>query len=415
MDSNNKHLVLITPGQPATNPRLVKEVDAFTAAGFQVSVIYCFWASWGDAIDQSIIRSFPQVRWIQVGGHPKRNPLRYWFTRIRHKWFRKRYANRSDNPLQASFLEARAFPELLKAACAISADLYIAHNLGALPVAALAASKHQTQYAFDAEDFHRGQVHSDSDDYDRITRIEDAFLPGVSALWAASPMIGSHYQVIYPSLLPLTILNVFSKRLTPIAPIAASDRSTQPLRLFWFSQTIGVGRGIEQVIAAMGKVQSDRLRLTLVGACSPQMRGMLSSWMHQAGVAEDFVSIHEPLHPQDLIQLASAHDIGLAFETEASLNRQICLTNKLFTYILARLPIWANDTVAQKEFLQQHPGIGLVIDLKNENALVDQLRHWINVPEERQRMRSALEVVASTQHWEQEQIKLLDLVNSIIA
>ncbi len=49
------------------------------------------------------------------------------------------------------------YPELKKSACDIKADLYIAHNLGALTAAAMAAQKNNARYSFDAEDFHRAQ------------------------------------------------------------------------------------------------------------------------------------------------------------------------------------------------------------------------------------------------------------------
>ena len=48
-------------------------------------------------------------------------------------------------------------PELAHAAAAVAADLYIAHNLAALPAARHAARRHRGRLGFDAEDYHRGQ------------------------------------------------------------------------------------------------------------------------------------------------------------------------------------------------------------------------------------------------------------------
>ena len=47
---------------------------------------------------------------------------------------------------------------LTAAAKRVPADLYIAHYPAALPAAAIAARRHGALYAFDAEDFHLGDL-----------------------------------------------------------------------------------------------------------------------------------------------------------------------------------------------------------------------------------------------------------------
>src|SRR5438093_5578557 len=47
---------------------------------------------------------------------------------------------------------------------------------------------------------------------------------------------------------PLPIHNTFS-----IVPADANKRADGPLRLYWFSQTLGAGRGLEDVIRAAGR------------------------------------------------------------------------------------------------------------------------------------------------------------------
>jgi len=47
-----KKIVLITTGQPSCNPRVVKEADALSAAGHEVTVIYNYYIGWADENDQ---------------------------------------------------------------------------------------------------------------------------------------------------------------------------------------------------------------------------------------------------------------------------------------------------------------------------------------------------------------------------
>jgi hypothetical protein len=76
-----KHVVLITSGQPATNPRLVKEADCLLAEGYQVTVIYNYWNEWASRMDLVL---FKTRSWnnILVGGTPASNRLYNFLSKV---------------------------------------------------------------------------------------------------------------------------------------------------------------------------------------------------------------------------------------------------------------------------------------------------------------------------------------------
>jgi hypothetical protein len=62
--------------------------------------------------------------------------------------------------------------------------------------------------------------------------------------------------------------------------------------------------------------------------------------------------------PDELIPRTAEHDLGLALEQpSASRNRTICLTNKLFTYLLAGIPFVATDTPGQRPVVDELPDV----------------------------------------------------------
>src|SRR5260370_1251501 len=80
-------------------------------------------------------------------------------------------------------------------------------------------------------------------------QVERESLPQCCYVTAASPGIAGAYASKYGIPTPTSILNVF-----PLAERPLRFRETRPdgpLRLYWFSQTIGPGRGLENVIRAM--------------------------------------------------------------------------------------------------------------------------------------------------------------------
>ena len=62
----------------------------------------------------------------------------------------------------------------------------------------------------------------------------------------------------------------------------------------------------------------------------------------------DRVRLLEIAPPEEMVRLAAEYDLGLSLETDVSENRQICLTNKIFTYLLAGVPVLLSDTPAQR-------------------------------------------------------------------
>ena len=76
-------------------------------------------------------------------------------------------------------------------------------------------------------------------------RVERLVLPGAAFLTTSSPMIADAYADKY-GLRPRTIHNTFSLDL----PDPWFPSEGVPLRFYWFSQTLGPGRGLEDFIRA---------------------------------------------------------------------------------------------------------------------------------------------------------------------
>ena len=61
-----------------------------------------------------------------------------------------------------------------------------------------------------------------------------------------------------------------------------------------------------------------------------------------------------------MVTLAAEYDLGLSLETDATQSRRLCLTNKIFTYLLAGIPVLMSDTLAQSELAPQLGAAGLL-------------------------------------------------------
>lgn len=369
-------ITLITTGQPSTNPRLIKETEFLIAEGHDVKVIYCFYQHWAEEFDDYIINRNPDAYHF-CGGHPEKAKLLYLKTRLRQKACNllARLCKSFSIPENAI---SRTHIESLQMAKEYVADLYIAHNLGALPAAVKAAKFHQAKVGYDAEDMHSGQYKTHIEpDYKLNKFIEEKYFPATDYFTAASPLIGTHYQSQYPYLSPIIVNNVLSKT---NLNIRQNYNGYNSLKLFWFSQTVGPERGLETVILAMSKLDKCVV-LNLVGNCSAPDIGRFLALANSAGLKQSQLQFHKPVSPDDLLTFAANYDIGVASEISLTLNRDICLTNKIFTYIQAGLALISSDTKAQSKFMRQYPETGKLYAQNDAAALAKCLQGYLDDPQ----------------------------------
>jgi glycosyltransferase involved in cell wall biosynthesis len=197
-------------------------------------------------------------------------------------------------------------------------------------------------------------------------------LPRCVHLTAASPLIADAYEQRYDQR-PATVLNTFPISEAPAAPVETPySRGVGPPTLYWFSQTVGPGRGLEAVVAAMGRMTLP-VELHLRGIPTAGYRESLTAYAETHGCPGSRVIWLPPAEPDDMVRLAAGHDLGLALELTSPPNRAICLTNKAFTYLLAGVPVALSRTPAQEWLGAEIADAGLVVDLDDSMALAARL------------------------------------------
>jgi glycosyltransferase involved in cell wall biosynthesis len=275
----------------------------------------------------------------------------------------------------AAWAHSPIMPGLAKAAIAERADLYIGHCLGALPAVAHAACHYRAKTGFDAEDDHLGELDNTPDNRMEIAlrrRIEEHFLPVCHHLTASSPGIADAYRARY-GVTMLPILNVFPLTQAPDPP-AFRRPNDCALSIYWFSQTIGPGRGLEFFIKSMGKMRA-RVTLSIRGSDFLGYSRHLRAAAADAGVAER-VYFLKSAPPDEMVRLAAQYDVGLASELSTPSNRAISLTNKIFVYLLAAIPVLLSDTPAQRQLATKLGLAARLIDLSKPEEIASAVDEW---------------------------------------
>jgi len=391
---------------------MLKAADALHAAGWRVRVVSASHSGWAAAADVSVRRT-RGWEWTAVDYARETAPGRRIVSGARFRAARSLVsaAGASRAPIA---LARRAFSrihdELLAAILAEPADLVYGGTTGALAAVAEGAHRLGVPYGLDLEDLHSGEtVGADSAHVNALAgRIERDVLPGASFLTAGSAMIADAYAATF-GVRVQPIHNTFSREFDP-------GPGGRGLRMYWMSQTLGPGRGLEDIVRAAGRLGRPA-QLHLRARVMP----MYANELHQLqrASAPDLELVHEPLaSPDEMVRLSHGYDLGLACEAPESLSRKLCLSNKIFTYLAAGLPIVLSATPAQACLSADLGPAAMLYEPGDVDGLAEHLRRWAGNPAARRTARDAARDAADRRwHWEHpdDHGKLLEVIDASVA
>jgi glycosyltransferase involved in cell wall biosynthesis len=412
-----KRICLVTAGHLATCPRILKAADTLHEAGYSVRVVSANYIAWAREADQHIRRS-RTWSWSVVDYEKYRAPLLYWKTALRFHGTRAATGAMGVSRTRFSFAaraSSRAYSELLREALREPADFFYGGTSGAIPVVFAAAQKLGVPFAIDLEDFHSAEQDDSAEarlSHALIARIEKATLGRAAFLTAASAAISEAYRSKY-SVPSRVINNTFP---LPKAEPAFPAAPPGTLKLYWFSQTIGRNRGLEEVIEAIGlsAVEAElHLRGRSVSDFEESLRTLGSKVAPRLRL-----TFHPPAAPDEMVQCTSEYEVGLSTEPGFSQNNRLALSNKAFTYILAGLAVIFTDTPGQRSLAIDMGEGARLYPPGDVKMLAAQLRYWAENKDALLRARQAAWRAAQDRwHWEHpcERGTLLDAFNNAIA
>ena len=396
--SRRARVTVVTSGHLSTCPRMLKSADALIADGYDVRVIATRHEPW--AIDADRDAAARRSWTAETITYRRGEGATYWWTGARYR--AARAATEALGPSRAPLaIVSRAFgrvhTELVRAIVADPGDLIYGGTTGALAAIAEAARRTRTPYGVDLEDFHSGETAgADAPLVDALAaRVERAVLPGAAFVTAGSEAIAGAYKA-RDGVDATVIHNTFT---LPSRPPDVSRVDPDRLRVYWFSQTIGPGRGLEDAVLALGR-SGAAAHLALRGRPHPGYLEALTTLAATHAPRLEIVHL-DPAPPDAMIDLARGYDVGLALEQMTPHNRQLCLTNKAFTYILAGMAVAVTDTPGQHALGVDLGRAAALVPAGNIDALAAAFARWASDPAELDcAKRTAWNAATRRWHWE---------------
>lgn len=399
-------IVMLVRNPVSRDARVLREARTLAAAGHQVTVIGT--AAAGLPASES-----------REGFHIRRIPIvPAWASALTGSGTNtvdpsastdvpRRAARRYTGIVRAA-RDALVTREFARAAEAIRADAYHAHDLNVLAAAARAAKKHRAKLVYDAHEFYPGVNGLTPFDRRRWSFVESRLVKRADACITVSGAIADEMARRYGIEKPVVVRNTperAERREVEVPDVLRADTDTL-LYIGWIAR----GRGLLPVVRALALLP-DRVHLVLLGPERGVFGDDVRARASELGVAER-VHFLGATDPANIVALASHATIGLVTVENTGLSYLLSLPNKLFECVQAGLPVLGSDFPEIRALLAERDA-GVTCDPSDPAAIARAVTGLLGDRARLARLADNARRAGAELTWESEQATLLAVYERI--
>ena len=410
--SHDERIAIVTGAHLCRNPRVVKEAEALSAAGYRVTVLR-------PVLDAALAAQDAEV--AAGAAWTVQTTVDLTAGRVAPLWarlVRRAAAEVVRRGVELPDALGYGVRRTLRLARALDADLTIGHQeVGLWVVNRLADAGRRV--GADLEDWYSEDLLPEarqSRPVGLLRREEGVAVRRGGHVTTTSEALADGLARAYGGPTPAVVYNAFPLADRSDLRDETKDRSEgdrSRLSLHWVSQTIGPGRGLEEVVAALAQVETP-VELHLRGACTPQAEADLRRQLPAGRGHALFV--HGLVPPGDLLARIAEHDVGLALEARTPPSRDLTVTNKILHYLLAGLPVIATATAGQQEIARKAPDAVGTFAVGDTEALAQRIGAYAS---DRAMLKTAsaaaLDAASHEFSWEVQRERLAESVRSALS
>jgi glycosyltransferase involved in cell wall biosynthesis len=406
-----RRFAILTAAPLSSNPRAFKEAETIANAGFEVTV----YGATSDVVQRqtdeglAFAHGFSFKSVLSVGEDKLKQQLLSVWPRIRTRVGvdLNRYLH-----VENAYQLGPAVLDLGRQARKAEADYYVAHlEQGAWVGARLLRSG--SMVGIDMEDWYSEDLLPEarrSRPLQLLRDLERKLLTTGGHATCPSRAMSAALAREFGCRQPTVVYNAFRWSDRESMDNLFKDRADRCLpSIHWFSQTLGRGRGLEDLIRALPLLEHEA-EIHLRGKPVSGFENWLLRRVPEAW--RDRIKVHELVSNAELLSRIAEHDIGFAGETPSIRSRDLTVTNKILYYLLAGLAVVASDTAGQREVAEHAPGGVFLYASGDAAALASHIDVLLGSADGLGKAKAAaLDAAEQTFCWERQEKTLLEAIN----
>jgi len=189
----------------------------------------------------------------------------------------------------------------------------------------------------------------------------------------------------------------------------AQERKANNPKVILYQGVLNAGRGLEEAVKAVSSLKHDVvLKIAGEGDISEELRRLVNNLK-----VNDKVVFLGWLSPDQLKQETLQADIGLNLLSVKSLNYKYSLANKFFDYMHAGVPSINMNFPVYKRICKEFE-VGVCIEDLDQHSIQSAIITLVESPSKIEKIKAACISAKSKYNWQNESIKMIDLIRKHI-
>ncbi len=300
--------------------------------------------------------------------------------------------------------------QMIDTSIKLDSDIYFAHDLPALPIAAEAAFQTGAFLVYDSHEFYLGQAALKGRRRRFFAGIEKQYIHRVDLMITVNKDISSLFEKEYGLENVKIILNALPPDVNRgRLSIHSAFGLPVSVKIVAYIGAFLEDRNLEKLITASRNLADDIVFVFIGSGVSYKK---LKSQARKLGVLDKKIFIIAESSHEKIMGYVKSADAGLIPYPDIDLNTKFCTPNKLFEYVQAGIPIIANNGLHTLKNLLDSYGVGTTINFDRPEDLAHAINRIMRSDIlEKQRANTAL--ISTELSWEKEGLKLAGYLNEM--
>ncbi|MEE1288598.1 MAG: glycosyltransferase [Bacteroidaceae bacterium] len=356
------------------DPRVIKQIDEYVKADFDVYVI-------GEEDNRYNATEIERI------------PASVRIVKIKDKY--KRFQNKINTVLK----EISVCKSLAKEIAACKPDIIHANDLDALLAAYIATRSWKCKIVFDTHEVYTDNFGMASAVLKKLfwSFVEFWIIKRVDLVVCVSNAAADYFAAKYNIPKPLVVTNCAKRqRLHEHENVKSSYFEVLNHGQFY------EGRGYDIMVEAAAISRNTQIKYVLrgFGRMEPELR----SFVDEKGLTN--VTFAPPVKTTELIPAARTSHVGLAITVPINLNFKLSVSNKIFEYVSAGLPVIMSD-IPEHRYLNDKYNFGIILKENTAECLRDAVMTMYENEELYREYSANAKRLSEELNWETEFAKLL--------
>lgn len=356
------------------DPRVIKQIDEYVKADFDVYVV-------GEEDNRYNASEINRI------------PASVRIVKIKEKY--KRFQNKFNTVLK----EISVCKSLAKEIAACKPDIIHANDLDALLAAYIASRSWKCKIVFDSHEVYTDNFGLASAVLKKRfwSIVERWVIKRVDLVVCVSNAASDYFATKYNIPKPLVVTNCAKRQ-----RLHEHENVKSPYFEVLNHGQFYEGRGYDIMVKAAAISINTQIKYVLrgFGRMEPELR----SFVDEKGLTN--VTFAPPVKTTELISAASTSHVGLAITVPINLNFKLSVSNKIFEYVSAGLPVIMSD-IPEHRYLNEKYNFGIILKENTAECLRDAVMTMYENEELYREYSANAKRLSEELNWETEFAKLL--------